>query len=73
MKFALIGLLCLASTITAAPKGENISGRIINGYNVPYIGKAPYHVAIMHDDGYVCGGALITEDSVITAAHCVYR
>lgn len=35
-------------------------------------GEYPWHVAILkHDDEYVCGGALIDERHVLTAAHCI--
>lgn len=68
---ALFGLLTLLSTIVAADKGENITSRIVNGNQVTHISQAPYHVAILVDDEYSCGGVLFTEDTIITTANCI--
>lgn len=39
------------------------------------LGQYPWHVALYHSQGiqltYICGGSLISEDYVVTAAHCV--
>ncbi|XP_041474260.1 uncharacterized protein LOC121423050 [Lytechinus variegatus] len=34
-------------------------------------GEWPWQVALMYDDSFLCGGQLIKEDWVLTAAHCV--
>jgi len=44
--------------------------RIIGGNEV-YIGEHTWHVAIALDGVFFCGGALIADRFVITAAHCV--
>lgn len=48
---------------------------ITNGYDTRQ-GDFPWHVAIYHrvrrDAAYKCGGSLINENTIITAAHCIY-
>ncbi|XP_017472249.1 PREDICTED: trypsin delta/gamma-like [Rhagoletis zephyria] len=47
--------------------------RIYGGQNAA-VGQFPYHVLVTrHGDGYivVCGGAIISQNYVVTAAHCV--
>ena len=40
-----------------------------------YVGQYPWHAAILKreelDNLYVCGGSLVREDTILTAAHCV--
>eukprot|EP01083_Nonionella_stella_P180464 643667_1 len=43
--------------------------RIINGDEAPK-GKYSYHVSLQDRIGHFCGGTLIAEDIVLTAAHC---
>lgn len=49
--------------------------RVTNGTVVPQ-GQAPFLVRLLlgHDSGYgLCGGTIIDETTVVTAAHCVYH
>ena len=43
--------------------------------HVMYVGQYPWHAAILKreelDNLYVCGGSLVREDTILTAAHCV--
>ena len=62
----------------AAPPSDDQGPKIINGKGVPD-GKYPFVVAILDKrlpgnafDKQFCGGALIDEDSVLTAAHCFF-
>ncbi|XP_063917902.1 chymotrypsin-1-like [Zophobas morio] len=58
-----VGLLAAA---IATPLG--ISERIVGGSNTL---DHPYIVSIRWFDSYTCGGAILTEKWVLTAAHCV--
>ncbi|PNF13584.1 Chymotrypsin BI [Cryptotermes secundus] len=42
---------------------------ITNGYTATH-GQFPWQVAIIIDNSYFCGGSLISDDWVLTAAHC---
>jgi secreted trypsin-like serine protease len=43
--------------------------RITNGY-ITTRGQFPWQVALITDDGTFCGGSLISDRWVLTAAHC---
>lgn len=52
--------------------GTSIGGhaRIVNG-NVTTMGAYPWTVGIQFGDKLYCGGSIISNKFVITAAHCV--
>lgn len=45
-------------------------GRIINGQIVD-ISTVPYIVSLINGMGQFCGGTIVTERHVVTAAHCL--
>ena len=47
------------------PRGE----RIVGGFEAEEH-QWPWIVALFIDDQWFCGGSLITDDFVLTAAHC---
>ena len=48
------------------------ANRITNG-NPANRGQFPWQAALIIDNNYFCGGSLISNLWVLTAAHCVYR
>lgn len=46
--------------------------KIINGTDAQH-GNYPWMVSLLYNNRHHCGGSLITSDTVLTAAHCVYR
>lgn len=49
---------------------ESLTEVIVNGENA-LPGEFPWHVALYFGGQYFCGGSLISDSFVITAAHCV--
>lgn len=50
----------------------NISCKVVKGQLVE-VGKWPWQVSILFLGVYICGGSLIHEQWVLTAAHCLQR
>lgn len=47
------------------------NGKIIGGTETD-IESHPYQVSIGYFGFHICGGAIITTEHVVTAAHCTY-
>ncbi|GAB0092731.1 hypothetical protein DMENIID0001_077620 [Sergentomyia squamirostris] len=72
----MIRLLILSAVIVcalgASLRNETSSffeGRIIGGYPVN-IGNIPYQVSVRTYGSHSCGGSILNENTVVTAAHC---
>ncbi|CAL7945081.1 unnamed protein product [Xylocopa violacea] len=61
----VILLLCLARYACC------FQPRIVGGREAS-IGEYPYQVSLLYNNNLICGGSIISEDWVLTAAHCVY-
>lgn len=68
----ILGVLaCGASLGSAFPDTDFPFGRIVNG-EATTIEAHPYQVSIQTIKGsHFCGGSIINEDTVVTAAHCM--
>ncbi|XP_063911599.1 trypsin-3-like [Zophobas morio] len=81
MKSLLVLVFYLVGTVLGSPtipleetKGTPGDGRIIGGYEVTDSTLFPHQIALMNynNDQLFCGGSLLSEIFVLTAAHCVY-
>ncbi|RZC33495.1 brachyurin [Asbolus verrucosus] len=80
MKLILVTLFCISSIWAMIPisdipvKPDSASPRIIGG-KVARAGEFPWQAAIYLDTSigkFFCGGALISNQWILTAGHCVY-
>ncbi|XP_014345984.2 granzyme M [Latimeria chalumnae] len=62
-------ILTIVIFLTAAPRAGGASVGIIGGKEAAKHSK-PYMVSIRNSKSHICGGALIKEKWVLTAAHC---
>ncbi|XP_016128342.1 chymotrypsin-like protease CTRL-1 [Sinocyclocheilus grahami] len=76
MTFTIFSITCLALVASAlgcgvpAIKPQTIGSRIVNGQNA-ISGSWPWQVSLQHPNGFhFCGGSLINENWVLTAAQC---
>lgn len=75
MLFLLV-TLALASTIESAPRKiggptlvPTLDGRIIGGEST-FIEEYPYQASLLYLSSHRCGAVIVSEDFVLTAAHC---
>ncbi|KAJ8918087.1 hypothetical protein NQ315_011544 [Exocentrus adspersus] len=72
--FRFVVLLGLLAVGLGAPQSKDVvpllDGRIVGGEDTD-IASHPYIVSLLRSNSHICGGALISSDWVVTAAHCV--
>ncbi|XP_013113242.2 trypsin-like [Stomoxys calcitrans] len=67
----LVVLFALVSYSLAGVSSNDFYGRIVNGVPTT-IEDHPYQVSLQTNSGsHFCGGSIISEDVVVTAAHCM--
>ncbi|XP_065367598.1 trypsin-like [Calliphora vicina] len=71
--FRFIALFALVSCAFTASIPDDFEGRIVNGVDTT-IQAHPYQVSLQTNDGFhYCGAAIISEDIIVTAAHCMQK
>uniref|UniRef100_A0A5S6Q8N3 Peptidase S1 domain-containing protein n=1 Tax=Trichuris muris TaxID=70415 RepID=A0A5S6Q8N3_TRIMR len=55
---------------TSAPQRWSMRNRIVGGTNAAQ-GSQPWTIALMYKGRFFCGGSLVSDRFVVTAAHCV--
>lgn len=60
-------ILCITECGISNPETRIVGGRPTGVNRYPWIAR------IVYDGHYHCGASLLTEDHVLTAAHCVRR
>ncbi|XP_037811494.1 trypsin-like [Lucilia sericata] len=71
--FRFVTLLAVVSCAFAGILPGDLDGRIVNGVDTT-IQAHPYQVSLQTNRGFhFCGGSIISEDVVVTAAHCMQR
>jgi secreted trypsin-like serine protease len=70
MKLALSILFFLFCVVSSKNlKSKRHSERIVGGHLIE-ITQAPYQVALYEKGQFICGGTILSESFILTAAHC---
>ncbi|KAH8325996.1 hypothetical protein KR067_012127, partial [Drosophila pandora] len=64
--------LLIAVSLISANEIHQPEGRIVGGKFVP-IEDVPWQVAFLENNQFHCGGSILNELIILTAAHCVYH
>ncbi|XP_078043039.1 chymotrypsin-1-like [Augochlora pura] len=63
---AILLILALSTSVYGT-----LEPQIVGGHDAP-VGKFPYQASVWGESFFRCGGSLITENMVLTAAKCIY-
>ncbi|XP_062556318.1 trypsin-3-like [Armigeres subalbatus] len=67
----VVAVVFLAAVLGSALAGPNIHTRIVGGQDAS-IEQHPYQISLRRGATHTCGGSILSADTVLTAAHCVY-
>lgn len=59
-------------TVLQNTKDDTYVQRIVGG-NIADRGEYPWLIIVTYNDRYKCGGSIIDEETILTAAHCVSK
>ncbi|KAK9751366.1 Trypsin [Popillia japonica] len=67
----ILGIVLLATANASLPRTvvPRLDGRIVGGSSVD-ISEYPYQISLLWYGSHICGGSIISENYVVTAAHC---
>lgn len=68
LKFILFSFLIVLQINFGKSENEG-SGKIVGG-QIMDISNVPYFVSLLFNDRHICGGSIISESWIISAAHC---
>ncbi|KPJ00050.1 Vitellin-degrading protease [Papilio xuthus] len=68
--YSLLFVLTIVGLATSLPTKSKEDIRIVGGEDID-ITLAPYQVSLLRRGRHTCGGAIIANDLIVTAAHCV--
>jgi trypsin len=65
-----IVLVALVASTSALPRRLKLwPTRIVGGQEVD-VGSVPYQISLQYYDSHICGGSILNENYIVTAAHC---
>ncbi|XP_070074655.1 trypsin epsilon-like isoform X2 [Drosophila takahashii] len=70
-KLIIIGSLMGVAVLVSAARIAGPEERIIGGHYIP-IENVAYQVSLQDKRGHFCGGTILSERVILTAAHCLY-
>ncbi|XP_073670711.1 transmembrane protease serine 3-like [Paramisgurnus dabryanus] len=64
------GTVAVLKCIECGPRPA-VRNRIVGG-NISSLGQVPWQVSLYYQNQHICGGSIISDSWILTAAHCVY-